>query len=53
VTADLSELARNGVATTWEFSERKHDQIIGRRALENGHLTFRVPSTAAALLRIG
>lgn len=53
VTADLSELAGNGIATTWEFSERKHDQIIGRRALENGHLTFRVPSTAAVLLRIG
>lgn len=52
VNADLSELLGHAVGTQWEFSEARHDEIVGHRVAHGGKVTFRVPATGAVLLRL-
>jgi hypothetical protein len=53
VRADLSGLVGTGPATVWEFSERRHDEEVGRRHAVHGRVRFGVPAQAGVLLRFG
>jgi hypothetical protein len=51
VDANLSALITSGAGTMWQFSSGNMDVVVGSPALNNGHVTFTLPGTAAILIK--
>jgi hypothetical protein len=51
VDADLSPLMLpDGIGTMWQFDATHNDDEVHGPPLNNGHVTFTIPATAAILI---